>query len=190
MINIKNTLINNKKELKQLLFLLFIGFLFGLLIIRKLNINPILEEIKNIDIYIKENSINFLSSHFIVISLLIISSLFIIGVILFPVYLLYESTCILFNIYTLSMVYKLNGFAYSILYNIITKLILMIMLLKIFKSLIKIGKTIIKKEKNKKEIIIKYLKQAFIYFSIIIINDFLLYFLGNKILSMLLFIIK
>lgn len=190
MINVKNTLINNKKELKYLGILLFLGFLFGFLILKKLNINPILEEIKNINIYINENHINFLNPHFLIISLLTILSLFIVGIILFPIYLIYESICIFINIYTLTMVYKLNGFVYSILYNIITKLIFMIMLLKIFKVLIKIGKTIIKKEQNKKEIITKYLKKVFIYFSIIIVNDFILYLLGSKILSIFLFIIK
>lgn len=190
MINLKTILKNNKKNLKYLFLLLFLGFLICFILIKKTDPTNIIEEIKNIDIYLKTNHINFIPSHFIYVIILCFSSFIILGPILIIIYMLYEAVCISFNIYTLTLCYKINGFIYSLFYNIITKFIFIFLIFKIFKISLKICKSITKKDEEAKASIIKNSKKLALYFCLIILNDVIIYLIGNTILSKLLFIIK
>ncbi len=190
--SIKTSLKNNKKYFKLLLILLCLGFFIGLILIKKLNIETLLENTKSIESYLNTNKINFLTNHILTLLILCISALTIIGLILFPLNIIYEGICIFFNIYTLTNIFKLNGFVYSIIYIIITKGLYLSLLIIIFKKLITLIKIVItKKDKNeKKALVFKVLKQISIYTFLLILNDFLIFLIGNKILSILLFVIK
>lgn len=190
--SIKTSLKNNKKYFKLLLILLCLGFFIGLILIKKLNIETLLENTKSIESYLNTNKINFLTNHILTLLILCISALTIIGLILFPLNIIYEGICIFFNIYTLTNIFKLNGFVYSIIYIIITKGLYVSLLIIIFKKLITLIKIVItKKDKNeKKALVFKVLKQISIYTFLLILNDFLIFLIGNKILSILLFVIK
>lgn len=190
--SIKTSLKNNKKYFKLLLILLCLGFFIGLILIKKLNIETLLENTKSIESYLNTNKINFLTNHILTLLILCISALTIIGLILFPLNIIYEGICIFFNIYTLTNIFKLNGFVYSIIYITITKGLYLSLLIIIFKKLITLIKIVItKKDKNeKKALVFKVLKQISIYTFLLILNDFLIFLIGNKILSILLFVIK
>lgn len=190
--SIKTSLKNNKKYFKLLLILLFLGFFIGLILIKKLNIETLLENTKSIESYLNTNKINFLTNHLLTLLILCISAITLIGLILFPLNIIYEGICIFFNIYTLTNIFKLNGFVYSIIYITITKGLYLSLFIIIFKKLITMVKIVIaKKDKNeKKALVFKNLKQISIYTFLLISNDFLIFLIGNKILSIFLFIIK
>lgn len=190
--SIKISLKNNKKYFKIGLILLFIGFFIGFILVKKLNIEPILENIKSISNYLNNNKINFLLNHILTLTILAFASLTIIGLILFPLNIIYEGICIFFNIYSFSKVFKFNGFIYGIIYSILTKALYLILVLIIIKKIIGLLKSILLKndKTTKKTLIIKDIKHISIYLSILIINDLLIYLVGNRILAMFLFIIK
>jgi len=189
---IKNSFKNNKKYLKQILFLLVIGFIIGFILTKKLELNEVLEQIKNIAEYLNNNKINLIGSHITIISTIFLASLTIIGLILFPLNIIYEGICISFNIFTFTKVFKFNGFIYSLIYNILIKGVYIILLMIIFKKLLAVLKIIFSKNEKieKKTTIIKKLKQIIIYFGLILLNDIIIYLFGSKILSLLLFRIK
>ena len=83
---IKNSLKNNKKYFNLFLTLLFLGFFIGFILTKKIDLTPILENIKSLETYLNTNSINFLSSHIIILIILTLSSLTIIGLLLFPLF--------------------------------------------------------------------------------------------------------
>jgi len=176
----------------MLLLLLCIGFFIGFMVITKIDYEYLLEHISSIGTYLSTNKINFITNHIILLLIMFISAVTIIGLILLPLNIVYEGICIVFNITSFTKVFKVNGFFYGIIYNIITKALYLILLIIIFKKIFTIIKILVtNKEKNKKKIIIiKNAKQLGIYTGILILNDFLVYLVGNKILSLLLFIIK
>lgn len=189
---IKISLKNNKKYIKLLLALLCLGFFIGFILIKKVNLESLLENITSLDNYINTNRINFLTDHILTILILCFSSLTVLGLILFPLNFIYEGICIFFNIYTLSRVFKLSGFVYGLIYNIIIKGIYLIMLVLIFKKIVIFIKNFFRKrEKEEQKILInKSLMQLGIYTMIIFLNDLILYLFGNKILSFFLILIK
>lgn len=189
---IKISLKNNKKYIKLLLALLCLGFFIGFILIKKVNLESLLENITSLDNYINTNRINFLTDHILTILILCFSSLTVLGLILFPLNFIYEGICIFFNIYTLSRVFKLSGFVYGLIYNIIIKGIYLIMLVLIFKKIVIFIKNFFRKrEKEEQKILInKSLMQLGIYTTIIFLNDLILYLFGNKILSFFLILIK
>ena len=181
--SIKTSLKNNKKYFKLLLILLCLGFFIGSILTKKLNIETLLENTKSIESYLNANKINFLTNHILTLLILCISAITIIGLILFPLNIIYEGICIFFNIYTLTNIF---------IYITITKGLYLSLLIIIFKKLITLIKiAITKKDKNERRaLVFKALKQISIYFFLIVLNDFLIFLIGNKILSIFLFIIK
>lgn len=189
---IKNSLKNNKKYFNLLLTLLFLGFFIGFILTKKIDLTPILENIKSLETYLNTNSINFLSSHIIILIILTLSSLTIIGLLLFPLNIIYEGVCIYFNIYIFTKLYKLNGVLYGLIYITITKGIYLILMVIIFKEMLNLLKRIItQKEKSAKRVLItKSIKKIFTYEILIIINDILIYLIGSKLLKIFLILIK
>lgn len=189
---IKNSLKNNKKYFNLFLTLLFLGFFIGFILTKKIDLTPILENIKSLETYLNTNSINFLSSHIIILIILTLSSLTIIGLLLFPLNIIYEGVCIYFNIYIFTKLYKLNGVLYGLIYITITKGIYLILMVIIFKEMLNLLKRIItQKEKSAKRVLItKSIKKIFTYEILIIINDILIYLIGSKLLKIFLILIK
>lgn len=193
MIKVKTFLKKYKNDLKIVIFFLFLGFLIGFLLIKKLDCQELLKEIKNIEIYLNTQKINYILFHLMVISLLATSSLTLIGLLLFPLYFIYEGACISFNIASFTSVFKLKGLIFSIFYNLITKAVFLVLLIFIFHTGMKIVKTKMQKEtkeEEKKIVLQKKKKQMVFYILLLLVNDILIYFFANKILYALLFIIN
>lgn len=190
--NIIGTSIKNHKNLlKFLITFIILGILISFLLFNKFENKDIIISIKNIEEHLQNNHINFLIAHFTTISIMLTSSLTIIGVIVFPIYFLYEIISINYNILIFIKAYHFAGLIYGILYNFLTKFVFLFLLILLFKKVINIIKAIF----NSNETITLYSLnkniKAIIYLIIgLIINDFLIYLFTSKILEKLLFIIK
>lgn len=189
---LKNSIKNNKNYLKTVLLFLFLGLIIGFLLAKKITNNELLDQIKNLANYLSTNRINFLLNHTTTMCISFIVSLTIIGLVLFPLNIIYEGICISFNIFTLTSVFKLNGFMYGLIFSLFTKCIYLILLIIIYRKILTIIKTIFnKKDKlEKKTIIIKKVKQINIFSCLMLLNDILIFLIGNKILALFLFLIK
>lgn len=176
-----------QKLWKYFFFLVGICFFISIIIFYKMDNSHVLEETKNIEDLLKNTHINFLVFHFVILAVLLLSSITIIGFLLFPFYLLFELICIFYNLIIFTRIFYLKGFIFSLFYILITKGVYIILLLIIFKKLINIVKSVIlyKSASTKidlKVTLLQNLKPLIFSAFFIFLNDILLYFVGNKIL--------
>lgn len=190
--NIRTSIKNNQKLLKWLLFFILFGILIGFILYEKTG-DTATRELSNITAYLKDNHINYIVLHLFILSLIIMGSLTIIGIVIIPIYLVFEISCITYSILAFVSIYNFSGFIYGFLYNIITKLVFIILLLCLFKKLITIIKILINLYLNKEiteEYNIKnYLKKISIFILTIFLNDIFIYLWASKILLKLAFIL-
>ena len=186
----------NKKIFIFISTILTIGIIAGILFlvflneasqeIVFLNINDYLQ---NINTY----TFNNIFMDIIILSCLIILSLFIIGIPLTIFFIFFNGFSIGFVIASLSIIFGFKGFIYSIIYTIINKLVfsffLYFLILALFKLILIIFKHFIYKEKINKDEIIHLFKKIALCLIIIIIYDVLLYFFGNNIINLFNFLI-
>lgn len=189
-INIKK----HQKEIKYIGILLLISFLIAYILLKKIDHWVILNEIKNIGENLSNNHINYILFHLIIISIMLSSSLIGIGLILFPIYILFELVCISFNTLIFIKAFSFSGLIYSLIFNIITKLVYLVLIILMFKSIYIILKTginfLTKKDSIEAKTLIYYHFKKIIYIiTFILLNDILLYLIGNKILLKLTFIL-
>lgn len=184
---------SNKPLIKFLIILFIIGIFVGIYLY--LNANNIvkesvLNEISTIPELITKTRQNCLFSHLLIISIIIILSFTIIGVPLIIFYYFYESVSLGFFIATLWKWKKINGLLFSIPFTIINKLIFFALLIYIIINSLSYSKKIISNWKaNKNDIIIRHLyKMGFALITILTI-DTIIYFGGNKLLSIFLFLL-
>lgn len=179
------------KILKIINLSLLLGLIISFLIYKRIDNTSILSELTNLKDFLSNNHLNYILFHFIVISILIISSLTIIGSIVFIIYFLFEGISIGYNILTLFHIYHLKGILYSFFYILFTKAIFIILLILLFIKVLNILKIIItKKEINFKESIHHNLKGIILIIILIFLNDLLIFIFGSSLLSKLLFIIS
>ncbi|MCM1053406.1 MAG: hypothetical protein NC483_05485 [Ruminococcus sp.] len=189
--NLRIYLKKYSKILKLIGISLALGLIIGFFIYHKIDNTLIFEELTNIKETLNNHHLNYLLLHFVVISLLITSSITIIGSISFVFYFLFEGISISYNLLTLWHVYRFKGLIYSTLYLIITKLIFIILLIFVFIRILNIIRLILtKKEIDIKTSIYHNLKKALITIFLIFLNDLFIYFFASIILSKLLFIIS
>ncbi|MDE5539592.1 MAG: hypothetical protein K2J20_03820, partial [Bacilli bacterium] len=91
MIKIGTSLKNNQSFLKVLGLIMLLGLLIGFLIYKKMDNANLITELQNIDQYLKNNHLNYIFMHFIIISIMLTCSLTCIGLIIFPIFFLFES---------------------------------------------------------------------------------------------------
>lgn len=182
---------NHKNLLKFLIAFVILGILISFLLFNKFENKDIILSIKNIEEYLHNNHINYLLTHFTIVSIMITSSLTIIGTITFPIYLLYEIISINYNILIFIKAYHFAGLIYGILYNFLTKFVFLLLLIILFKKVINIIKVLFNSdEKITLYSLNKNIKIIICLIIAIIINDLLIYLFASKILEKLLFIIK
>ena len=186
----------NKKIFIFITTILIIGIITGILFliflneasqeIIFLNINNYLQ---NINTY----TFNNIFIDIIILSCLIILSLFIIGIPLIIFFVFFNGFSIGFVLSSLSIIFGIKGFIYSIIYIIINKSVftffLYFLILALFKLMLTIFKHFIYKEKINKDEIIHLFKKIALCLIIIIIYDVLLYFFGNNIINLFNFLI-
>lgn len=94
-----------KKYLKILLAFVCLGAFVGFVFYKKIDSTFFIDDIQNISEYLKNGHINFLILHLIILSILISSSFVLLGILLFPLYFLWEIICISYSIFVFGGVF-------------------------------------------------------------------------------------
>lgn len=183
----KKNLKLNKTQKKMLALILIMGIIMGYIFYKKMS-PSIINDIINIKSNLASNSLNFIGLHIITLAILLASSCFFIGPILFFLYFIWEVSCISFSIFSFSSAFQFQGFLYGLLYNILTKLLFMICLIFLFQKITIIIKSIIHKEPLDINTLKKEYRNILIAIVAIILYDIFLYFLGNSLLLKLCFL--
>lgn len=192
---LRTSLKNNKKFLEILLFLFLFGFLIGFFLYMKFDNSKVLEEVQSISLYLDSTRIQYFSIHFLLLSVFITCSFTLIGIILFPLYFIFEGICIIYHILTFTSIFHLSGLFYSILFHIFIKGFYLFLMIFLFKTILNIVKIVILRLKNVEEeqstiFLAKYIRRIVFLILCVLLNDLFIYFLGNKILCWFLFIIQ
>ena len=190
----QNIIVRNKKYLLFVLVIVLIGLTFGILYYYFLNQETqsnIINTISNYNSY----QYNFIFKDLIIMSLLLVTSFFIIGLPLSLFYLCYESFAIgfLLNIFFIS--FGIQGLVYILLFIIFNKLLSLILKIIFLKKTISISRYLIgliiykKNESLKKRIIINFKMAVYmIVFSLIL--NIILYLVSPMIFKSLAFSLK
>lgn len=193
----KHCIISNSKVIKFLVTLIIIGFLTGIILYLNLNseiktniINSI-TEVNNTISTTKQNNIIF---HLLIISIFILCSL---TIILYPLtffYLFYEILSFSFILASYTSINGIGGLLYCIINFILNKALFLLILIYLSIISFKLIKRIINSVSNKDHISVKDLYQSYflktiIVIFVILIFDIIIYFFGNKILSIFKFLI-
>lgn len=172
-------------RLKFLLITLIFGIIIGLILYNNLNtdyktsISLTLEETIN---NLNNNHQNYIIKHLSILSILILSSAFIFGFILELIYLTYEGISLGFILSSFINYKKIKGIYYFLIFFITTKLIYLIILSYIIYLTYKYIRMFIHNN-YKLTNINGYLIRCFISTLLVLINDIIIYFIGNKLID-------
>lgn len=184
---------SNRSIIKFLLMLLIISTLIGIYFylskekIIKESINTeLIKMIDNLNITKQNNIIN----HLLILIILSVLSLTIIGLPIIIIYFIYEGISIGFLLSSFINYSPIKGFLFGSIFIIISKTIYILILIYLLTNTLKYTKSFIKRLKtSKNDIITNQLTKAVFCITIILINDIILYFLGNKIILLFKFIL-
>lgn len=184
----------NKKYVRLIVILLIVGLLLGFLLYQKIDPSFFADDIKNISSYLQDNHINFIFTHFLVVAILLFLSFIGIGLLFFPVLMIFEIACLSFSIFSFGHVFGFSGMIYGLFYNFVIKFIYLVLLFILMKNIYKIVKNIFSYCVLKKELNCILLKKQFKFLFLIIflifINDLIIYFVAHSFLYKLCFIIR
>lgn len=187
---------NQKRIWLSLGIILIIGFIGGIFFITfvaKNEQNVLINSFTNFWHNIDSLKINYLTNHFLIMPVLIISSFLILGLVLIPLYLLYIGFLMGIVISNFIIIGGFKGFIFGLIYIIITRLAFLflfsIMAVALIKITILLINLIFKKNSDNKNKIFFQLKKCLICFILIMINDTILYFLGDNLVKIFKFLI-
>ena len=169
--------------------LLFISFISGIIIYLNIDNNVKLDLFNNV-FNIKEslinNRINNIFNHLFVVILIVLLSFSCLGYFLGLFYLFYEGMSISFTFMFLCQIKGLKGLIFILLYDLLFKIVYLILIFMLLIKLFYIFRTIIRYFIYKSNIYIKNtLISVFIIVLLIVINDILIYFLSNFFIKLL-----
>ena len=169
--------------------LLFISFISGIIIYLNIDNNVKLDLFNNV-FNIKEslinNRINNIFSHLFIVILIVLLSFSCLGYFLGLFYLFYEGMSISFTFMFLCQIKGLKGLIFILLYDLLFKIVYLILIFMLLIKLFYIFRTIIRYFIYKSNIYIKNtLISVFIIVLLIVINDILIYFLSNFFIKLL-----
>lgn len=193
MIHIKRALKNNKTYLKIILIIFIVGFITSIIYYNLLSTNTRNSITNTLLNYTYQNQ--FLFKNLIIASSLLISVFFIIGIPLSFFYLFYESFASTFILIIMTITFGINGLLYSIIYIILTRLLIMFLFIIFIRKIINVGRLVIgliiyKKEKSIKDKLIFNLKNSIYIIIFILTIDILNYFINPIIFSKLEFLLN
>lgn len=151
-----------------------------------LNINEFLQNFSNM-------SINSGIIHLIMLSSLLILSVFLIGGPLVLFFMFYNGFSIGFIISSLTCIFGIKGILYGVIYVIISKLVYVLLLILFSVNLFKIVRCIIDLivyKKSNKESIVIFIKRSVVFIGMILLNDIILLFCGGKLVNLFNFLIS
>lgn len=171
-----------------LLFGIGVGIYFGFQ-----SGNTLDNTITNYVTTIGNDGFHFTITHFIILTVLLISSFFLFGIPLAVAYLFYEGITIGFCITLFMHSFGINGFFYMILFFLITKVFFLLLYAFYFTKLLSISKGIISMvvyKTEQKDKLIHLFISCFVLFIIMFVFDLFLDLLGVKIVSLFSFLLR
>lgn len=186
----------SKKMYVFMLIILIIGIITGIVFVIMLdeatkeilflNINEFLQNFNN-------TNINSGLMHLVILSSLLILSIFLVGGPLLIFYMFYNGFSIGFVVSSITYIFGIKGMLYGSIYILISRLVYIIMLIIFNVNLFKIIKcnidSLVYKKSNKESLSVFY-KRSIVFIGIILINDVILYFGGGKLVNLFNFLIK
>ncbi len=151
-----------------------------------LNINNFLQSLGT-------NNISILVQHLVILSTLLILSIFLIGGPLVIFFMFYNGFTIGFIISSITCIFGIKGMLFGVLYVIISKLVFVVLFIIFSVNLFKIVKCVIDYlvyKKRNKESLVMFMKRSIVFIGIIMISDVILYFGGAKLINIFNFLIK
>lgn len=151
-----------------------------------LNINNFLQSLD-------ASNISILVQHLVILSTLLILSIFLIGGPLVIFFMFYNGFTIGFIISSITCIFGIKGMLFGVLYVIISKLVFVVLFIIFSVNLFKIVKCVIDYlvyKKSNKESLIMFMKRSIVFIGIIMISDIILYFGGVKLINIFNFLIK
>ena len=186
----------SKKMYVFMLIILIIGIITGIVFVIMLdeatkeilflNINEFLQNFSN-------TNINSGLMHLVILSSLLILSVFLVGGPLLIFYMFYNGFSIGFVVSSITYIFGIKGMLYGSIYILISRLVYIIVLIIFNVNLFKIIKcnidSLVYKKSNKESLSVFY-KRSIVFIGIILINDVILYFGGGKLVNLFNFLIK
>jgi len=186
----------SKKMYVFMLIILIIGIITGIVFVIMLdeatkeilflNINEFLQNFSN-------TNINGGLMHLVILSSLLILSIFLVGGPLLIFYMFYNGFSIGFVVSSITYIFGIKGMLYGSIYILISRLVYIIVLIIFNVNLFKIIKcnidSLVYKKSNKESLSVFY-KRSIVFIGIILINDVILYFGGGKLVNLFNFLIK
>lgn len=186
----------SKKMYVFMLIILIIGIITGIVFVIMLdeatkeilflNINEFLQNFSN-------TNINSGLMHLVILSSLLILSIFLVGGPLLIFYMFYNGFSIGFVVSSITYIFGIKGMLYGSIYILISRLVYIIVLIIFNVNLFKIIKcnidSLVYKKSNKESLSVFY-KRSIVFIGIILINDVILYFGGGKLINLFNFLIK
>ena len=186
----------SKKMYVFMLVILIIGIITGIVFVIMLdeatkeilflNINEFLQNFSN-------SNINSGLMHLVILSSLLILSIFLVGGPLLIFYMFYNGFSIGFVVSSITYIFGIKGMLYGSIYILISRLVYIIVLIIFNVNLFKIIKcnidSLVYKKSNKESLSVFY-KRSIVFIGIILINDVILYFGGGKLVNLFNFLIK
>lgn len=184
---------SNRSIIKFLLMLFITSILVGIYLylskeklIRESINTEIIKMINNLDITRQNNILN----HLLIMIVLSVLSLTIIGLPIILIYFLYEGVSIGFLLSSFINYSPIKGMLFGTIFIIISKIIYITILIYLLTNTLKYTKNFLKRLKMaKNELIINQVIKISFCTTITLINDIILYFIGNKIITIFKFIL-
>lgn len=184
---------NNLSTIKFIVSLAIVSIIIGFILYN--NQTPelkkvIIEKVGDLSINITSTNQNNILFHLGLLSILTILSLILIGLPIGLIYYFYEFVSIGYLLSSLFNYKKLNGLLFGSIFVIINKMLFLLLLSYFLINTINYTKKYLKSLKlSKKDLIINYLYKCFFVILIVFLNDIIIYYLGNKITSIFLFLL-
>ena len=184
---------SNRSIIKFLLMLFITSILVGIYLylskeklIRESINTELIKMINNLDITRQNNILN----HLLIMIVLSVLSLTIIGLPIILIYFLYEGISIGFLLSSFINYSPIKGMLFGTIFIIISKIIYITILIYLLTNTLKYTKNFLKRLKTtKNELIINQVIKISFCTTITLINDIILYFIGNKIITIFKFIL-
>ncbi len=184
---------SNINTLRFILSLAIVSVIVGIILYNNQALelkNSIIQELGNINNQISSTNQNNILFHLAILSILTVLSLIIIGSPITIAYYFYEFVSIGFLLSSMFSYKKLNGLLFGSIFVIFNKMLFLILLSYFLINMINYTKKYIKGLKlSKKDLIINYLYKCFFVILTVLINDVIIYYLGNKLTSIFLFLL-
>lgn len=184
---------SNRSIIKFLVMLFITSILVGIYLylskekLIKESINTeLIKMINNLDITRQNNILN----HLLIMIIISVLSLTIIGLPVILIYFLYEGVSIGFLLSSFINYSPIKGMLFGTIFIIISKIIYIAILIYLLTNTLKYTKSFLKRLKMaKNELIINQVIKILFCITITLINDIILYFIGNKIITIFKFIL-